>query len=146
MARGNAGPLSLFDELRREVDQLFEDFLDGFQGGSLFRPRAFPALNIWDDGDCLRAEAEVPGVAMDDLEVYAVGNELTIKGRRQPPQEQNVTYHRQERSTGEFARTVTLPVEVDAEKIEAVLKDGVLTVTLPKAETAKVRKITVKAG
>jgi len=75
-----------------------------------------------------------------------VGNELTIKGRRQPAQGEDLAYHRRERGTGEFTRTVTLPAEVDATKVEARLENGVVTVTMPKAATAKPRKITVKTG
>jgi len=75
-----------------------------------------------------------------------VGNELTIKGRRTPPASDNPTYHRQERATGEFTRVVTLPAEVNADKVEAVLKDGVLSVRLPKAEQARPRKIALRTN
>jgi|YNPNPStandDraft_1061719.scaffolds.fasta_scaffold151672_1 HSP20 family protein len=136
-------PLAPLNELRREMDRL----LDEFGLGSWRMPwdtAPYPALNIWDDGDAFCVEAELPGVRQEDIEVYAVGNELTIKGRRVEPEGSQRTYHRQERGTGEFARVVTLPAEVDAEKVEANLKDGVLTLRLPKAESARPRKIVVK--
>jgi HSP20 family protein len=108
------------------------------------RTRVFPALNVWEDGDRFYAEAEVPGVKMDDMEIYASGNELTVRGQRKPLEDNEVTYHRQERGGGEFSRVITLPAEVNADKVEATLKNGVLTVMLPKAEAARMRKIQVK--
>jgi HSP20 family protein len=133
-----------YSDLRREIDRLFDTFTGG--DGGLGRVRAFPAVNVWEEGDNLFLEAELPGVARDDLEISAVGNELTLRGRRNPRQGENLVYHRQERGFGEFTRVLTLPVEVDTDKIEATLRDGVLTLTLPKAEAAKARKIEVKAA
>jgi HSP20 family protein len=74
--------MSPFNELRREMDQLFDSFRGEFDGYRPSRQRICPALNIWEDAECLYAEAEVPGMKLDDLEIYVVGNELTIKGRR----------------------------------------------------------------
>jgi len=105
---------------------------------------AFPALNVWEDEQCLYAEAELPGMQMDDLELLVVGNELTIKGERKAGEEDEAVYHRRERGVGAFSRVVRLPVEIDANKVEARLQDGVLTVKLPKAEAARPRKIEVK--
>lgn len=132
-----------FGDLRREIDRLFDGFGPRID---VARTGVFPALNVWEDGEALYAEAEIPGVKAEDLDIYAVGNELTIKGRRGTPQGEEVAYHRRERGIGEFARTVTLPADVDAEKVEARLEHGVVTITMPKAEAAKPRKITVKAG
>ena len=81
---------------------------------------------------------------MEDVEVNVVGDELSVKGQRKPAKGENLTYHRQERETGEFSRFLTLPTAVNAEKVEAVLRDGVLTITLPKAEGAKPKRIEVK--
>lgn len=139
-------PFATLNELQREMNRLFDGFGPRLSGGAWMRPATFPALNIWEDGDALYAEAEIPGVSQDDIEVYAVGNELTIKGTRKPREGEDVAYHRRERGTGEFTRVITLPVDINAEKIQAALKDGVLTVTLPKAEEIKPRKITVKAS
>jgi HSP20 family protein len=104
----------------------------------------FPALNLWEDGDKLIAEAEVPGLKLEDIELLAVGTELTIKGRRPEINEPNVSVHRHERGVGEFSRTITLPMQIDSGKVEATLRDGVLTIVLPKAEPARARKIPVK--
>jgi HSP20 family protein len=135
-----------FDRLRHDLDRLLEQFQTGFGDVWPLGEQAFPALNIWDDGQRICAEAEVPGFKMDDLEVSVVGNQLTIKGRREFSTEKDATYHRRERRTGEFTRTLTLPVEINAEKVEATLKDGVLTVVMPKSEAALARKIAVKTA
>lgn len=82
---------------------------------------------------------------LENLEILIQGNELTIKGRRELTSEDGAVFHRRERGIGEFARLLTLPVAVDAERAEATLKDGVLRVVMPKAQDAKSRKIVVKA-
>lgn len=133
-------------DLRREMEDVFDKFARVSPRGRLGRPRAFPAVNVWEDGDYLYAEAEVPGVTMSGLEIFASGNELTIKGSRKPPESKDHTFHRRERGVGEFTRIITLPVDVNAEKVDATLKDGVLIVTLPKADQARMRKIAVKAS
>jgi HSP20 family protein len=137
-------PVSPFSDLRREMERLFDEF--GGRGmRALFRQmEVFPAINMWDAGDALMLEAEVPGLRQDDLEILTMGSELTIKGRRTAPAEEHRTYHRQERGTGEFSRVVTLPVEVEADRVEATLSDGVLTLKLPKAASARPRKITLR--
>lgn len=136
-------PTSRFDELRRDMDRLFDAFGMGLSRRPYARAAAYPAMNIWDAGDTLCVEAEVPGVGRDDLEILTVGNELTVKGQRGPV-EGKWAVHRNERGTGEFTRSVTLPCEVNADKVEAVLDSGVLMLRLPKAEAAKPKQITVK--
>ena len=138
-------PMFPFSELRREVDRAFSDLFGAWDGRTLRRAPAFPAVNLWEDGEKLYAEAEVPGVSMNDLEILAVGNELTLKGQRKGLEGEKLTFHRQERGTGEFSRIIELPSEVDANRVEATLKDGVLTIVMPKAEAARARKIQVKA-
>jgi HSP20 family protein len=81
---------------------------------------------------------------MEELEVYVQGGELTIKGERKSAGSEGAVYHRQERGLGAFARVLRLPMEVKAEAVKAALKNGVLTITLPKAEAAKPRKIEVQ--
>ncbi len=131
-------------DFRRELDRLFEGIAAPFNGGFARGSGSFPAINVWEDGDFLYAEAEIPGVTMEDIEVCVVGDELCIKGQRKQPSAQNLIYHRQERGTGEFSRFLTLPMVVNPDKVEAVLKNGVLTVKLPKADEAKPRRIEVK--
>jgi len=143
MMTGRLNLWAPYGDLRREIDRLFDAFTGG--NGGAARVRAFPAVNLWEEGNDFYLEAELPGVARDDLDISAAGTELTLRGRRNPRRGEELTYHRQERGSGEFTRVLTLPTEVDAEKIEATLKDGVLTLTLPKAEAARARKIKVKA-
>ena len=133
-------------ELRREMDNILNRFPSGFERGLFPRTRGFPAVNVWEDAECFCVEAEIPGVNMDDVEINGAGNELTIKGRREPLDAEDLTYHRQERGFGEFTRVVTFPADMDTDKVEATLKNGVLTITLPKAQAAKTRRIAVKSG
>ena len=140
--------MSPLSELRREMDRLLDGYGMGMRsssqsGGLRSSAPVYPAMNAWDTGDTVCVEAEVPGISKDGLEVYAVGNELTIKGQREAPDGDGLTYHRQERCAVEFTRALTLPFDVDADHVEAELKDGVLTVRLPKAETAKPKRIAV---
>jgi HSP20 family protein len=142
-----SGVLFPAQPLRREVDRLLSGLLSGPESGSaLGRGRTFPPINVWEDGDNLYVEAELPGVKSENLDIAVVGNELTMKGERPAPSEEGVTYHRRERGTGSFTRVVVLPTEVDANQVNATLKNGVLLITLPKSEAAKPRKIQVKAG
>jgi HSP20 family protein len=88
----------------------------------------------------------MPGIAAKDLSISAVRNRVSIAGKREiPPENEHVSYHRKERAQGEFNRTVTLPSELAADKVDARYSDGILTLTLPKAEEAKPRQITVKS-
>lgn len=136
----------LFPELRREMDRLFESFLGPEASAPLNGLRPFPAVNLWEDSERVLAEGEVPGLRMEDLDISIQGNELAIKGRWPPLQGDECVYHRRERGTGEFTRFLTLPLDVDADRVEATLKDGVLTIVMPKAGTARVRKIAVKGA
>lgn len=128
-----------FNQVRREMDRLFGDFLPDFEAS-----RAFPPLNVWEDGDKFFVEAEVPGFQMENIDIEVKSNELAIRGRRESSSQENVKYHQRERSIAEFSRSVTLPTAIDTAQVQATIKNGVLLVTLPKAETAKVKKVEVK--
>lgn len=128
----------------RAFDRLV-NAVDPFAPATYSNAPGFPAVNLWEKGDTLMAEAEVPGLKMEDLEVLVIGDELTIKGQRPAPTNEKSAWHRQERGIGEFSRIVTLPYEVNSAQVEATLKDGVLTIVMPKAEQARARKIDVKA-
>ena len=140
---GNAWPE--MNRMQAEMNRLFDRF--GTDDDGRRAAPSFPALNLWQDGDNLYLEAELPGMVMDDLELYVSGgNQLSMKGKREPPKVEKGAWHRQERGYGSFTRAMTLPENVDAGKVEAEFKDGVLCVTLPKSEGAKPRRIEVKAG
>lgn len=133
------------NRLKNEMESIFENVFDELPFG--FRAiRSFPALNVWEDGERFYVEAEVPGMKIEDIEVLVMGNEITIKGERKESAGDNVAFHRRERGVGTFSRTLRLPAEVDAGKVEAAMNFGVLTITLPKAERAKARKIDVKVA
>jgi HSP20 family protein len=128
------------------MDRLFQQFFGEEQWFPFQYQAAFPAVNMWEDADRLYLEAELPGVAESDLEMTVCGDELTLKGQRAAVQtKKGSTLHRRERSDGTFGRIIHLPVAVADKGIEAVLHEGILTVTLPKAEEARSRKIQVKA-
>jgi HSP20 family protein len=103
-------------------------------------------MNITQDDDNFYLRAEIPGIKPADLSISALRNRVSISGKREIPREHDrVSYHRKERPEGGFNRAVTLPTEVDAERVDARYTDGILTLTLPKAEQAKPRQITVKS-
>jgi HSP20 family protein len=108
---------------------------------------AYPALNLWEDDGNFCVEAELPGFELSGLEIYVSGgNQLSIKGERKRPELEGGSWHRQERGYGKFSRTIELPSEVHNDKVYAEFKHGVLTVTLPKSEGVKPRRIEVKAN
>jgi HSP20 family protein len=104
-----------------------------------------PALNLWEDEGNFYLEAELPGLKVDDLDLAALDRQFTIRGERKVEAHEDWTCHRQERACGPFSRTIELPAAVEPEKVQAAFKHGVLTMTLPKAEDAKPRRIEVKA-
>ena len=135
------------NRLRDEMDHLFENVFEGFPRltrDAWFAP-TFPPVNVWEDTENVYVEAELPGLKVDDIELLIMGDELTIKGECKDVCRDEGLCHRKERGTGSFSRAFCLPVGVDAEKVKATLRDGVLTVTMPKAEEAKPRKVEVKA-
>ncbi|MDZ4779544.1 MAG: Hsp20/alpha crystallin family protein [Planctomycetia bacterium] len=136
-------------QLRDEVDRLFNDFMGGlsqFPTPSFASRRGFPALNVWETPDAVFVEAELPGLDAKDLDIAVVGRDLTLKGARQSAADEEVTYHRRERTVGDFTRHLKLPTEVNADAVEASLREGVLQIKLPKAEAARPRKIAIHAG
>ena len=135
------------EQLRKEVDRLLAGVASGLGAGFWSQPGGgeLPA-NVWENDEALFVEMELPGTTSDQLEVSVVGNELTVKAERPENDEEGITYHRQERPVGSFSRVLRVPVPVDVDRVQADLRNGVLTVTLPKAEVARPRKIQVAAG
>lgn len=103
----------------------------------------FPPLDIRTDAENVYVTAELPGVPLEALELSISGDTLSLKGERKAPAAADEKFHRRERAFGHFSRLVGLPEPVDADRIQAALKDGILRVTLPKAESAKPRQIKV---
>jgi HSP20 family protein len=103
-----------------------------------------PPMNITQDDNNFYLRAEVPGIKPKDISISAVRNRVSLAAKREIQREnERVSYHRKELPEGSFNRTVTLPMEVDAERVDARCADGILTLTLPKVEQAKPRQITV---
>lgn len=154
MARRSWDPFREVDALRREVERAFEDFSSwrwpfswvSFLPGTA--ARRYPLLNLSEDEDHLYIEALAPGVDPESLDVAIVGDQLRIAGEKSPikPEIKAEEFHRNERSAGKFVRTTTLPVAVDAGKVSAEYKNGLLLLTLPKAEEVKPKQIEVKVG
>jgi len=131
--------------MRSEFDRLFGEARTA--RWPTLDPRAFPAVNAWEDEECFYVEAELPGLNLDDLEIYvSEQNVLTIKGQRKQPALEGGHWHRCERAYGPFERSVPLPGPVSPDDVEATFKQGVLTVKLPKAPEIRPRKIEVKGG
>jgi len=137
----------MWDQLQQfqsEMNRLFDRWNDG--GRAAGGVATFPAVNVWEEGDEVLVEAELPGLGLKDLEIYVTGgNQLTVKGERKPLTPEKGVWHRQERAYGHFTRSLTLPFPVDADKVDARLENGVLLVRLAKHESARPRKIQVKA-
>jgi HSP20 family protein len=109
-------------------------------------PAFTPPLNVFEDGESIVVELEVPGLKSGDVEVTFENGELTLKGEKKYEAKENAPVHRRERVYGAFTRTLTLPWEITADKISAEMKDGVLTVVLPKAEVSKPRRVAIKVA
>ena len=107
----------------------------------------FPLLNAWETDDSFYVEAELPGLELEDLEIYmADTSTVAIKGQRKAPELTGGQWHRRERAFGTFERSFKLPAAINGNDVEAFLKYGVLTIKLPKAAELRPRKIEVKAS
>lgn len=134
-------PWAEFDRVRRDFDSVFQG-LDQYRGR--YSPTVFPSLNISEDSSSIYVQAEVPGVAAKSINIAVEGDTLNISGERMTcPKDEKLSYHRRELECGSFNRSVTLPCRVDIEKIQAKAANGILLITLPKAEEAKPRQIKV---
>jgi HSP20 family protein len=129
--------------LPQQFDEMFKSM---FAPAGHAAPRSFPPLNAWEDEKNVIAEAELPGFKMEDIEITMSGRELTLRGQRKLERPENGAALMSERAEGEFTRTVRIGVPIDAEKVTATLRDGVLTITLPKAAVAQPRRIAVNAA
>lgn len=132
---------SEMDRLQREMNRLFNTTTS-----PRTRPApSYPALKVWADEESVLVTAEIPGVEAEDLDIRVEEGTLTLSGERKTEElPEGVTYHRRERSYGTFTRSLTLPFRIDSEGVEAVLKNGVLSLTLPRAEEDKPKKLEIK--
>jgi HSP20 family protein len=106
--------------------------------------KVFPAINLTEDADNFYVRAELPGIKAEALDIQAVGRNLTISGERTIASEgENVRYHRREREAGKFSRIIGLPRDINPEKVDAKLVNGLLSVSIAKADAAKPKQITI---
>jgi len=132
-------PWRRLEELSRLADRLLGEATGALIG------TPFPAVNVWADDEKAVVTAEVPGVKAEDLDISVESDVLTIRGSREPEKlQEGERYRRHERGHGQFTRSVSLPFAVDSDRVEARYKNGVLTVTLPRTEASKPKKIAIK--
>jgi HSP20 family protein len=122
-------PWREFERMRRELDQVFNEFN---RGGRLSVAPSFPAMNAWRNEEGVVITAELPGVNPEDIDISVVGDTLTLTGSRQPEElGENAKYHRRERGYGKFTRTFQLPFAVEADKVGATFEKGILQICCP---------------
>jgi HSP20 family protein len=136
------------DSLRKEIDEAFRGAGYNRPSGSTFlsplTTRRFPLINFSEDEGHVYIEALVPGVDPKDIDLSVLRNTVTISGERKPfVEKEGQIVHRAELGSGTFSRTVELPVDIDPNKVSAQCKDGIMQVTLAKAEHAKPKKIAI---
>ena len=141
-------PLRDLMTTQREFDRLFREAFSPVLGEGEVSTRTWaPPVDIYENGDNLVLKAELPGINPDDVEIRVEDNTLYLKGERKFEKEvKEQNYHRVERSYGTFTRTFSLPNSVDADKVAANYKDGVLTLTMPKKEEAKPKTIKINVS
>jgi len=133
-------------DIQEEMNRLFGSSLRRL-GRSSFDGAFIPAIDVAEEKDSFLVKADLPGLSKDDVSVTLQDNYLTIKGEKKHETEtKEADYYRQERFSGSFSRMIELPSTVDARKIDAQFKDGVLHVRLPKAEEAKPKQIEIKVS
>lgn len=142
-------PLKELEDMRRDMDRLFEDFLvpGRRRRGWLAKPESgivVPNIEMFDRTNEIVLRAELPGVAKEDVDLTITKDTLTLKGEVKKEKEiKEEDYYACERSYGTFTRSIALPVEVDSERATAGFKDGILEVVLPKKEESKPREIKI---
>lgn len=131
-------PFRELHRLQRDMNRLFAELSTPAE--------QFPALNLWSSPDEVVLTAEIPGVDPKDLDVSVTGNVVTLEGERKEDASVPAdSYHRRERENGKFMRSVRLPYEVEADKVQARIEHGILRVTLPRKESTKPRRIAIHA-
>lgn len=131
---------SPFYDLPRDLGKFWESFSEPLAISR--RGASYPLINVAEDEDNFYVDAKIPGVTMDDIELTLTENDLSIKGERKAD---NGGYFRQERGLGRFQRVLSLSAPVERDKAQAKLKDGILSIVLPKSESVKPKKISIES-
>ena len=127
------------DDFDRLVDRIFNRDFDLWEGGRV------PAIDVYEEGDNIIVKAEIPGVKKEDISVSLNGDILTISGKSQEEKEvKKENFYRKEIRSGTFSRSLTLPAQIDKDKVKASYKDGVLQLTLPKSPEEKKKEVKIK--
>ncbi len=135
----NPSGMDEMGQLQREMNRLFSSAQGRRQAAG------YPAVNIWSGEEGAILSTEIPGVKVDDLDISVVGDTITLSGSRYAPEiGEDDSYHRQERGFGRFSRTVQLPFPVEVQNVDAQYRNGVLKISLPRSESDKPKKISVK--
>ncbi len=138
------------ETLRREMDAIFGNLTQEQDERMAFLPgigtRRYPRINLSEDADNFYLAALLPGVDAKTLDINLTGSTLTLSGERVSDEPEKARWQRQERGHGRFMRAIELPLDVDTNKISAEYVDGVLRILLPKAETVKPKRISIKTG
>jgi HSP20 family protein len=138
-------PFMELEKMRSHMETIYNALTGGIAQFRGNYTGVFPPVNLAEDDDHLYLTAELPGAAADKLDVSVKGETLSLRGEIPAAQVgSEVNFHRRERESGSFRRVLTLPVKVEVDRIEAAFKNGLLTVTLPKAAEAKARQVTIK--
>ena len=136
-------PFEELDRMKRQMDRLLEDARGPYQGA---QAGVFPLINLTEDKDNYFLRAELPGVKAGEIDIQATANNIAISGERKiAAEEEGARYHRREREAGKFSRMIGLPGDINSDKVDAKLENGVLTIKVSKAEAAKPKQITVKS-
>lgn len=129
-------PLAEIMRLQDEMNNLFKiRSLVGME---------YPAINLWSNEEKLVLSAPIPGISPDDIGLTVQGNELTIEGEIKPDANEKADFYRKERGAGKFVKSIKLPCQVKQDAVEAKYSNGILTVTMPRAEEAKPKKIKIQ--
>jgi HSP20 family protein len=133
-------PLRDFARMQAEMDRLFQNVNDSYAPG-------FPPVNVYTSEDRAVIHAELPGVAADQVEISVLDDTVTIKGSRSAEETPEGTVaHRRERGSGDFSRSIRLPFRVEPASVDAKFENGVLEVTLPRAEADRPRRIAIASA
>lgn len=134
-------PWEELQRMRQQLEQIFDE-----APGQRASAGVFPLINLTEDKDCYYLRAELPGVNAEELDIQATANNVAISGERKIAAEaENARYHRREREAGSFSRMIGLPGDINSDKVDAKLENGILTIVVPKAEAAKPKQITIKS-
>ena len=137
-------PTATVAQMRRDMESLMERLTGVTTERSI--TGVFPPMNVSEDQDHYYVRGLVPGIDAAQLNVSVVHQTIVVSGTRTSPEEEGVSYHRKERAEGAFSRSVTLPGAFDGTRVEAKYVDGILSLTLPKPEAAKPRRVTVQTS